>query len=137
MDGQAHRDRINDRLADMLASDTTRGTITGGSFVLSESELRTVIKNWLDLADSYQQSLDNAKFMMRVEPPADDFASRLHADAANRSGSSYKQYLKHNRDYCLRQAELSQNALNDYLGVEHTNVTEINKTAPQGPRPRV
>jgi hypothetical protein len=74
---------------------------------------------------------------VRITPPADDFASKFHAGAANRSGESYQSYVVHNRDYCIQQAQLFQNTLDDYLGVEHTNVTGINKTAPQGPQPGV
>lgn len=36
-----------------------------------------------------------------------------------------------------QQAQLFQDALNEYLGVEHTNVTDINKSGPQGPQPGV
>lgn len=75
--------------------------------------------------------------MTRIQPPAEDFASKFHTAGANRSGESYLRYLEHNRDYCYDQAQLFQNALEDYLGIEHTNVTEMNKTAPQGPQPGV
>jgi len=134
MDGQAHRDGINARLAGMLTTNTTEGSVTGGSFTFAEPEMKTMIQNWLDLADSYESSLSNAEKMSRIKPPAEDFASKFHAAAANRSGESYLGYLEHNRDYCVQQAQLFQHTLDDYLGVEHANVTEMNKTAPQGPQ---
>jgi hypothetical protein len=56
------------------------------------------------------------------------------AAAANRSGAAYLAYLQHNFQYCSNQAQLFQNALDDYLGIEHTNVTDINKTGPDGPQ---
>lgn len=137
MDGQAHRESINAQLAGMLTTNTTEGSVTGGQFTFTEPDMKTIIKNWLDLADSYRQSLDNAEVMSRIQPPADDLASKFHTAAANRSAESYRNYLEHNKDYCAQQAQLFQNALDDYLGVEHANVTEMNKTAPQGPRPRI
>ena len=137
MDGQAHRDSINAQLTGMLATNVTEGSISGGNFAFTEPEMKTIIQNWLDLADSYDRSLFNAEAMSRIRPPADDLASRFHTVAANRSGESYRGYLEHNRDYCTQQTQLFQNALDDYLGVEHTNVTEMNKTAPEGPLPGV
>lgn len=137
MDSQSHRDAINADLAGMFNRGTTQGSVTGGSFAYTEPEMRAIITNWLDLARSYRDSQLNAERMTRVGPPAFDFASQLHAAAANRSGESYRQYLEHNQSYCIQQAQLFQNALDDYLGVEHTNVTEMNKVDPQGPRPRI
>lgn len=137
MDSQSHRDAINADLAGMFSRGTTQGSVTGGSFAYTEPEMRAIITNWLDLADSYRQSQRNAEIMSRIEPPAHDFASQLHAAAANRSAESYQGYLKHNTDYCLQQAQLFQATLDDYLGVEHTNVTEMDKVDPQSPRPRI
>jgi hypothetical protein len=136
MDSQAHRDSIDAQLSGMVGG-ITQGTVTGGSFSYTESDMVTIRDNWHNLAESYRESMTNAETMVKVEPPAEDFASKFHANAANRSGESYKNYLKHNRDYCLQQAQLFQNTLDDYLGVEHANVTDIDKTAPQGPQPGV
>lgn len=131
MSGEPHRDSINAQLAGMFTTNTTEGTVTGGSFAFTETEMLTIIKNWRDLEHSYRESLYKAETMSRIEPPADDFASRWHANAANRSGESYRRYLEHNRDYCKQQAELFQKTLDDYLDVEQTNATEMNKTTPQ------
>jgi hypothetical protein len=135
--GQTHRDNIESQLGGMFTTHTTEGTITGGTFTYNESDMRTITNNWRDLSRSYDDSLDRAHRLARIEPPAEDFASRAHAAAANRSGDSYKHYLEHNRDYCAQQADLCQQALDHYLGIEQTNTTEINNTAPDGSRPRV
>ena len=137
MGDQPQRDNIDAQLGSMLRTNTTQGTVTGGTFAFTEAEMLTIIKNWRDLARSYAHSKQNAELMSRIEPPADDFASRLYAGAANRSGDSYWQYLDHNEKYCTRQADLFQQALDDYLGIEQINATEINKTAPQGPQPGI
>jgi hypothetical protein len=122
----------------MFSSGTTEGTVTGGQFAFAEADLVKIRDNWLDLARSYQKSVYNAKQMSRISPPAEDFASRFQVIAANRSGESYQRYIEHNREYCLRQAQLFQDALDDYRGVEHTNIIEINNSGGQdGPRPGV
>lgn len=137
MGDQPQRDNIDAQLGSMLRTNTTQGTVTGGSFAFTEPEMLTIIKNWRDLARSYRNSQKNADFMTRIEPPAADLASMWHAGAANRSGMAYQNYLKHNEEYCTQQADLFQEALDEYLGIEHTNATEINKTAPQGPQPGI
>ncbi len=137
MDRQAYQDRIHSQLSGMFSSTTTEGTITGGSFAFTEADLIKIRDNWRELARSYRDSIANAERMAKVEPPAEDMASRFHAGAANRSGEAYRTYLEHNWQYCRNQAQLFQDALDDYLGVEHTNVTEIDKTGQSGPQPGV
>jgi hypothetical protein len=135
--GQTHRDNINAELSGFFTSNAGQAPAAGGSFAFTETDMRAIIKNWVDLAHSYQDSLRNADRMARIKPPAEDFASRWHASAANRSGESYRDYLENNQNHCAKQAQLFQNALDDYLGIEHTNVTEMNKTAPQDPQPGI
>jgi len=131
MGGNTHHDNINAQLSGFFTNQTPPAT---GSYAFDEADMRAIVKNWLDLADSYDKSVTNAVRMGRIKPPAEDFASLFHTKAANRSGESYREYVEHNRDYCVRQAQLFQDALDDYLGVEHTNVTEMHKTGPQGPQ---
>jgi arabinogalactan endo-1,4-beta-galactosidase len=137
MSSQTHHDNISAQLTGILKANATQAAMTNGSFTYTEGEMRTLIKNWHDLADSYQKSLQHALFMARIESPAEDFASRAYTDAANQSGKAYERYLEHNRAYCEQQAQMLQDVLDEYLGVEHANTTEIEKTAPQGPQPGV
>jgi hypothetical protein len=132
--GQTHRDNIEAQLGGMFTTHTTEGTITGGTFTYNESDMRTIINNWRDLSASYQKSMTNADIMARIEPPAEDFASRSHTAAANRSATSYRTYLEHNQHYCDEQADLFQRTLDEYLGIEHKTTTEMNQTAPEGPQ---
>ena len=134
MDSQQHRDAITGELSGWFDSHTTQSTLTTGSFTFTEDQIRAVVKNYLDLADSYDQAIRKADVMTIVEGPGRDFASDGFASAANQSGTALVDSFENARDYCLNQAQLAQNALDDYLGVEHTNVTEINKQAPQGPQ---
>jgi hypothetical protein len=135
VDSQPYQDSIRAQLSGLAGS--THGTFTTGSFAFTESEIRQIINNWLDIAESYDASIDKAYSATQIDGPGLDFASNSFANAANRSGSSLVEYLAKNQAYCLEQAQLSQNALDDYLGVEHTNVTEIFKTRQQGPRPGI
>ena len=138
MDSAPYRDSINAQLSGILASNSTQGTFTTGTFAFTEPEIRKIITIWLDLAESYGDSIAKAHaWRHRSMAPGLDYASESFAYTANRSGDSLAEYLQKNRDYCLEQAQLSQNALDDYLGVEHTNVTDILKTDQQGPRPGI
>jgi len=132
-----HRDNINAELSGFFTSNGSRSPVAGGSFAFTEADMRAIIKNWADLAHSYQDSLRNADRMARIKPPAEDFASRWHAGAANRSGESYKGYLENNQNYCFKQAQLFQKALDEYLDIEHANVTGMNTTAPHSPQPGI
>lgn len=134
MDSQQHRNAITGELSGWFDSHTTEGSFTTGSFAFTEDQIRAVVKNYIDLADSYDYSIDKARTMTSVEGPGLDFASGSFAEAARRSGGALIDSFGNARDYCLAQAQLAQNALDDYLGVEHTNVTEINKQDQQGPQ---
>jgi hypothetical protein len=126
MTGELHRG------ADL--SDIAHGFQAAGSFQFDEATMRKLVKDWLDLADSYEASRRAARQMMLVEGPGLDFASHAYAEAASSSGEAYHQYLVKNRDYCHEQAQLFQKALDDYLGIEHTNVTGMDS---QGSQPGI
>jgi hypothetical protein len=104
---------VKAELVGMFTSNTTQGAFTNGSF-------------------TYTESIDEAHSVTLVKGPGHDFASQLFARAANDSGTSYISYLDRNRAYCLQQAQLFQDSLNAYLGVEHTNITELSEAGPIG-----
>jgi hypothetical protein len=118
-------------------SDIAHGSQAASSFQFDEATMRKLITEWHDLADSYEASRNASVVMAMVEAPGMDFASNAYAKAASSSGTAYLQYLGKNRDYCLDQAELFQKALDDYLGVEHTAVTEMDKSGSQGSHPGI
>jgi hypothetical protein len=119
MPGQLHRG------APVRATGTTEATITTGSFTYDEATLEGLVREWLDLAHDYAKSLRDSRDLVKVVGPGLDFASESVAVAANAYGKNYLAYLQSNRDYCFDQAQSCQNALDDYLGVERRNVTEI------------
>ena len=102
----------------------------GGSFSYDEAIMRALIKKWLDVADRFHNSA-NRLDIHDVSGPGLDFASAGQARATTMSAAAYHQYLTKNFEYCVRQAQLLQNTLDDYLGVEHHNVAEVFKTAGQ------
>jgi hypothetical protein len=108
-----------------IAGNNTQGAITTGTFEFDEDTMRQLVSEWLSLADDYDLSWSASESIAQVKGPGLDFASTSHAGAANASGRAYLDYLQHNRAYCIQQAQLFQNALHDYLGIEHTNVTQI------------
>ena len=133
--GQGDQDRIQALLGGIQTGETT-GTVTGGQFSYAPDEMKQVVKNWIELANSYDQSLRNCDIIVQVLPPAEDFASTAFAKAANSSGRSYMAYLQHNRDYCLEQAQLFQDALDDYLGAEERTIIGLNGAVESdGPQP--
>jgi hypothetical protein len=103
----------------------TEGTITTGGFTYDEATLTGLVKEWIGLADDYANSLRESERLTLVKGPGLDFASTGVANAANLYGRAYLKYLQENHDYCIGQAQLCQNALDDYLGIERRNVTEL------------
>jgi hypothetical protein len=96
----------------------------GGGFAYDEATMRTLITKWLELAHSYRESMSRG----RDEPvvgPGLDLASERQAAAVTRSLREYGTYVGKNYQYCIGQAQLLQNTLNDYLGIERQNVTDL------------
>jgi hypothetical protein len=108
-----------------VTSGYTEGTIVTGGFSYDQATLEDLIKEWLSLYDDYDRSYRDTRRLVLVEGPGLDFASDGLAGAANSYGEAYRRYLRQNREYCLTQAQLCQNALDDYLGVERRNVVKI------------
>jgi len=122
MGGELNRGSGPRGLSDIANS----GPSEGGTFVYDEATLRSLVTKWVELADHYHGSL-NRTAMGAVQPPGKDFASEAMAGSANSSGKAYMVYLTRNYWYCIRQAQLLQDTLDDYLGVEHHNVIEFTK----------
>jgi len=131
MDGELHKQNIRSELSGFFTQGHTDGTVVNGRFEFDEGTLRGLVTDWLNLADHYGKSTLHANKMAQIDPPGEDLASGAHASVANASGQSYVAYIQQNQDYCIHQAQLFQNALDDYLGVEHRTVTEINKSGPR------
>ncbi|SDC86391.1 hypothetical protein [Actinokineospora iranica] len=100
----------------------------GGKFSFSPDEIRSIVKDWLDLADDYTQSMVGARPLGQVDPPGNDPASHYHAQAVATSSQAYMDSLKEKAEYCYNQAQKFQDALSDYLGVERENVRGLDST---------
>jgi hypothetical protein len=130
MTGELHRGEAPRRLSDI--TNTSPGPSQGGSFTFDEATMQSLVNDWLDLMNEYDDSTRAAEQMARVDPPGLEYASEGVASAARTSADAYMAYLEHNRDYCKAQAQLFQNALDDYRGVERTNVEELSNAGPGG-----
>jgi hypothetical protein len=130
------RDRIAVELAG-FAGGAARGTSTGGGFTFDPDTIREVINNYKDLADSYAQSVREARPMAMLTPSADEFVSEGFAAKANTSGSSYIAYCRHYAALYLREAQKCQDALDACLGVEEHTVIELGNAGGDGSRPPV
>lgn len=104
---------------------------SGGSFAYTPDQLRDLVKEFVDLAEDYRKSLNNAKLMAQVEGPGTEFASQSHASVANESGRAYLDSLENRIEYFYGQAQKFQDALDSYLGQEHRSVKDITGSAPQ------
>ena len=118
MTGELHRGTT-------IRAVTTEGMITTGGFTYDEATLEGLVREWMSLADDYANSLRESERLTLVKGPGLDFASTGVANAANLYGRAYLAYLQQNHDYCVEQAQLCQNSLDDYLGIERRNVTEL------------
>lgn len=129
--------RDTGRLLGSIADRSHHASLASGSFAFDEQTLRDLVKDWLALAESYRESARRARHMAMVQAPGLDFASEAQIQAVGRHGGAYLDYVTHNHDYCVRQAQIFQDALHDYLGVEHRNVLDLRDAAEaEGPGPR-
>jgi hypothetical protein len=94
--GECMDNRRDRMVADLggIVSGTTEGTLQGGHFTFDPDEIRQVIKNWIELADSYDRSMEDAEPMKLVAPPGNEFVSESFAAKANASGESYIAYCE-------------------------------------------
>ncbi|TDV50738.1 hypothetical protein [Actinophytocola oryzae] len=108
------------------------GAGAGGSFVYDEATLRALVQKWVELADHYNGSLRRTG-LGAVAPPGNDFASEAMAGSANTSGTAYLRYLTENYWLCIKQAQLLQDTLDDYLGQEHHSVIAFTRSVDERP----
>jgi hypothetical protein len=103
---------------------------TNGGFAYDEATLKSLVTKWTELADRYLASSQRVS-KESISPPGLDFASRAQAEASTNATKAYYEYVVKNYWYCVRQAQLLQDTLNDYLGQEHETVITINQAGPQ------
>jgi hypothetical protein len=115
---------------DRLGEIANSGSSGGGGFTYDEATLRSLIGKWLELADHYLGSVNRIS-LGSVEGPGLDFASEALATSANSSSGAYRKYVVENYWYCIKQAQLLQDTLDDYLDVEHQSVIDFAKAGPQ------
>lgn len=98
---------------------------SGGKFNFAPSEIRAIVKDWLELADGYQESLKESVRLVEVEGPGAEDASERHAMTASASGSAYVESVMLKHTYCIEQAAKFQDALDSYLGTEEASTIRL------------
>jgi gas vesicle protein len=93
----------------------------GGHFSYQPDQLRAIIKDWDDIAASYETDISTARIMTRVKGPGSEQASESLAETASTSGTNLVKSLEAELKYCETQRKKFQDALNEYTGVEETN----------------
>ena len=128
-----HKQVYDDIAANLngITSNTSIAQVTG-KFSFEPDELRGVIKDWLDLADNYRQSLSKMSLTAQIVGPGTEFASDGHATIANGANTAYLQSLQQKFDYCIGQAQRCQDALDTYLHVDHHEVGAMNQADQTG-----
>lgn len=117
------------RRLEKMGSPTAHETTSGG-FAYDEATLQDLVTKWTGLADRYLASSKRVT-PDAITPPGLDFASKAQAEASTNANKAYYTYVVKNYWYCIKQAQLLQSTLDDYLGQEHQTVIEINKSGPQ------
>jgi hypothetical protein len=103
---------------------------TSAGFAYDEATLTSLVTKWTELADRYLASSQRIS-TDPIAPPGLDFASKGQADASTNATKAYYEYVVKNYWYCVKQAQLLQDTLDDYRGQEHQSVILINKSGPQ------
>ena len=106
-----------------------------GTFSFSPDEIEAIAKEWIELAEDYELSIQRAEGLTVVRPSGFEKASELHAQSASFSGNCYVQSLLEKHEYCLEQAVKVTNSLNTYLGNEQITVDDLKKITTPASKP--
>jgi hypothetical protein len=114
------------RRLEKMGGPTPVGLVSGG-FAYDEATLTSLVTKWKELADHYLTSSTRIS-PDPIAPPGLDFASKGQAEASTTATKAYHEYVIKNYWYCVEQAQLLQDTLDDYLGQEHHSVIEFTRT---------
>ncbi|WP_436494421.1 hypothetical protein [Actinokineospora sp. HUAS TT18] len=109
------------------------GPGSGGKFSFKPDEIEAIVKDWVTLAEGYEDSRARSQEMVVVNGPGAEVASEMHASTARISGQAYLDSLNDKVEYCYSQAQKFQDALSDYKGVERSSVRRITAAGDSAP----
>lgn len=98
---------------------------SGGKFNFAPDEIRAIVKDWLELADGYGESMRQSERTTMVASPGQEYASERHAMTASASLSSYFDSVKLKHDYCVEQAVKFQQALDGYQKTDEASKIKL------------
>ncbi|MBC6449103.1 hypothetical protein [Actinokineospora xionganensis] len=98
---------------------------SGGKFNFAPNEIRTIVKDWLALADDYKASIVRSDRTSELDGPGDEVASERHAMTASASFNAYFDSVQLKYTYCLEQAAKFQESLDRYLGTDEASKIKL------------
>lgn len=101
------------------------GPGAGGKFSFALNEIHAIVKDWMELADGYRDSMRKSTRAGIVTGPGDEVASERHAMTASTSFSAYYDSLSLKHEYCVAQAVKFQEALDSYLGTDEASKIKL------------
>ncbi|MGY6656529.1 hypothetical protein ACXIZN_30615 [Amycolatopsis sp. TRM77291] len=103
----------------------------GAGFKYDEATLHELVKEWSDLAQEYQDDIEDARNIAVANPPGREFASGDNADITRQSGSALLEALDQRVAYCKNMAAKYVAALGKYATADEQAKIAINQQ-PEG-----
>ncbi|MFE0028181.1 hypothetical protein [Amycolatopsis sp. NPDC059021] len=94
-------------------------------FQYDEATLHSLVKDWTDLANEFQQDANNAKLLVAIEGPGKEYASGGHADRIHESGAALAATFEQRQKYCRDMADKYIAALGKYATAEETGKRDV------------
>ncbi|GAA4539788.1 hypothetical protein [Amycolatopsis samaneae] len=106
--------------------------LTGSApgFKYDEATLHSLVKDWTDLANEFQEDVRNLEFqLLKVKGPGNEYASAGHADRVNDSIKALMETHKDREKYCRAMTEKYVTALGKYATAEETGSHEVKQAS--------
>ncbi|TCP53666.1 hypothetical protein EV191_104235 [Tamaricihabitans halophyticus] len=104
----------------------------GGRFEYTEEQLRSIMRRWQGLANSYNADVQRAEPLRRIQGPGNEYVSARYALAANAAGQKVIDSLIERREYCQAQADKCAKALGEYTETEDQAAREMRRQDDKG-----
>lgn len=103
----------------------------GAGFKYDEATLHELVKEWSDLAQEFQDDIEDARNIAVANPPGLEFASGDNADITRQSGRALLEALDKRVAYCKAMAAKYVAALGKYATADEQAKIAINQQ-PEG-----
>ncbi|GAA1023075.1 MULTISPECIES: hypothetical protein [Amycolatopsis] len=137
---QAKRDRQDKQFGEAMNSNGVRvyqqraaedakvnAAAAGGGFNMDIDAMRKLQPKWQGIADKLSDATQLATQLQAVRKPANDDASGLQKQAADRHAAAYLASLQQQLKYAQGYAVQLKNAIAKYEGQDHANTASLRK----------